>query len=182
MRKRVVKIVEYDEGWPERFGELRDWLLPKIRPYTDRIEHVGSTSVPGLAAKPVIDMDVVVENMDALIPIKVILVELGYEHLGDLGIPEREAFVMWDHPVWHNLYVTVASSTSFKNHLAVRDHLRSNEKDREYYGSLKRKLARQYREAQDRYTEEKTEFLLDILKRCELSEGELAEVRDSNLG
>ena len=87
----MIEVVEYDESWPQRFEGLRDTYATALDsaevPFVT-IEHVGSTSVPGLAAKPVIDCDIVVERQhveDAC----AVLIRLGFVALGELGIPQR---------------------------------------------------------------------------------------------
>jgi GrpB-like predicted nucleotidyltransferase (UPF0157 family) len=101
------------------------------------IEHVGSTSVPGLAAKPVIDMTVVVPTPAAMGAVIARLATLGYRHRGDLGVPGREAFDRPGGTPDHNLYACVAENDGLRNHLALRDHLRGNPAAARSYGSLK---------------------------------------------
>src|SRR5579862_585811 len=91
-RSRTLEIVDYDPSWPTLFETLRSRLLLVVGDIADSIEHVGSTAVPGLAAKPIIDIDVVVEaDTDVSLAIERLAV-LGYQHRGDLGIEGREAF------------------------------------------------------------------------------------------
>jgi GrpB-like predicted nucleotidyltransferase (UPF0157 family) len=87
-----VEIVDYDPRWPETFASLRDQVAGVLGPFALRIEHVGSTSVPGLPAKPIIDLDVVIATQVDLPEVIGRLGTLGYQHEGDLGIPGREAF------------------------------------------------------------------------------------------
>lgn len=104
------------------------------------MEHVGSTSVPGLAAKPILDIDVVVEPAD--VPAAVSALEsLGYEHRGDLGVAGREAFHAPDDGVRRNVYACAAGTTHVRNHLAVRDVLRGRPDLRDEYAAVKRSLA-----------------------------------------
>ncbi len=100
------------------------------------VEHVGSTAVPGLAAKPVLDIDVVVPagDVDAAVAA---LESAGYVHRGDLGVPDREAFHAPDDDPRRHVYVCRAGSLSVRNHLAVRDVLRRREDLREAYAAVK---------------------------------------------
>jgi GrpB-like predicted nucleotidyltransferase (UPF0157 family) len=92
MAKRIVIVVDYDEEWPRRFEELRARIWPAVSDIASRIEHVGSTSVPGLAAKPIIDMTIVVGGRSD-VPLAIEhLATLGYRHRGNLGIEDRESF------------------------------------------------------------------------------------------
>jgi len=104
---------------------VRDWIWPSVSDVAIAIEHVGSTAVPGMAAKPVIDMDVVIASRTNLPSIVSRLGSLGYQHRGDLGIADREAFLAPRNQPAHHLYLCVENSLALKNHLAVRDYLRT---------------------------------------------------------
>ena len=124
----VIEVVEYDPEWPDGFeglrGEYAAAMAAAAVPVV-AIEHVGSTSVPGLAAKPVIDCDIVVEEHDVA-GASAALVGLGFQPDGDLGIPMRWAFKEPARLARTNTYVIVAGSLSLRNHLAVRDTLRAS--------------------------------------------------------
>lgn len=121
----ALVVVDYDPSWPEVFAGLTVPLVRALRELATRIEHVGSTAVPGLAAKPVIDIDVVVDESE--VPEAIArLVGLGYTHLGDCGIPQREALRRPAGSPVHHLYVCPSTSPALANHLAVRDHLRAH--------------------------------------------------------
>ena len=133
---------DYDPAWPRRFEQLRAEyaaaLVLAAVPFVS-IEHVGSTSVPGLAAKPVIDIDIVVDPSDVEAASSV-LVGLGFEPRGELGIPQRWAFREPDRLAGTNTYVIVAGSLALRNHLAVRDTLRTDRDLRTEYGNLKKRI------------------------------------------
>jgi GrpB-like predicted nucleotidyltransferase (UPF0157 family) len=93
-RANTVVICAYDPAWPELFEQLAEPLRRLIAPLGGRVEHVGSTSVRGLAAKPVIDVDVVLPSLDVMPHAIAAVSSLGYTHQGDKGIAGREAF-MW---------------------------------------------------------------------------------------
>jgi GrpB-like predicted nucleotidyltransferase (UPF0157 family) len=138
----VIDVRDYDPLWVSRFqalrteyeGVLRDAGVPFVA-----IEHVGSTAVPGLAAKPIIDIDIVVERVHVRVASSE-LEALGFEPRGELGIPDRWAFWEPDRLVGTNTYVVVAGSLALRNHLAVRDTLRANAGLRSEYGELKKRL------------------------------------------
>ena len=124
---RTITVVEYDPSWPEEFQRLRSRVWPAVQAVALAVEHVGSTAVPGLAAKPVIDVSVVVHSQSDLPSVIEGLAKLGYVHRGDLGIAGREAFDSPPVPPAspaHNLYACAQDSLALANHLAVRDHLR----------------------------------------------------------
>ena len=139
----MIEIADYDDEWPARFANLRAELSATLAsrgvPFV-AIEHVGSTSVPGLAAKPVIDCDIIV-TADSVPSASAALVADGFEALGDLGVPLRWAFAPPPHLARTNVYVTVQGSLSLRNHLAVRDVLRRRPDLRDAYADAKRRAA-----------------------------------------
>lgn len=92
MQTDNIVVVDYDENWPKEFQRIEAVILNTIALDVLRVEHVGSTSVRGLCAKPIIDIDIVIEDYSNFEAVKTGLLSLGYEHEGDLGISEREAF------------------------------------------------------------------------------------------
>jgi GrpB-like predicted nucleotidyltransferase (UPF0157 family) len=138
----VITVVEYDSSWPERFESLRHEYAQALTAAdvpVVAIEHVGSTSVPGLAAKPVIDCDIIVQE-EAVDAASAALVGLGFTPLGELGIPQRWAFREPSRFARTNTYVIVEGCLSLRNHLCVRDALRSNTELRQAYAAVKRQI------------------------------------------
>ncbi|MBV9540127.1 MAG: GrpB family protein [Alphaproteobacteria bacterium] len=161
-----VIIVDYDPRWPEVFEQLRAPLAAALGDVAQTIQHVGSTSVPGLAAKPIIDIDVLLMSADKL-PLAIErLVPLGYRHEGDLGVPDREAFDRPPHLPYHHLYMCPPHSAEYRRHVAFRDFLRAHPEEANAYGALKRELAVQYRNDREGYSIAKTDFVTGILKRA----------------
>ena len=119
-----ARVVDNDPAWPIAFEEIRSRLEPALADVALALEHVGSTAVPGLAAKPVIDVDVVVADATQ-VPIAIErLAALGYEHQGDLGVVGREAFGPLPGGPYHHLYVVVEGSEPHLDHVQLRDYLR----------------------------------------------------------
>lgn len=177
-RGRVV-VQDYDPAWPVTFEELRRVILPAVSDIAHAVEHVGSTSVPGLAAKPIIDMDVVVDAGD--VPLAVSRLEsVGYEHRGDLGVPGREAFRSPPDRPRHHLYVCRSGGEALANHLAVRDHLRANPMEAAEYGRLKKSLAEEFANDVAGYVQAKTRFLLSILQRVGFDPSTLSDIERIN--
>ena len=159
----TIQVVDYDPSWPKLFEQLRAKLLSVVQDFALSIEHVGSTSVPGLAAKPIIDLDLVIPS-EAQIPLAVQgLATLGYEHQGNFGIKGREAFKRPPGTPAHNLYVCPRDSEGLQNHLALRDYLRANPQAVQGYGELKKRLAQQFPQDIEAYIDGKTDFILRIL-------------------
>ncbi len=175
-----VDVVPYDDAWPGQFAALeRDLRTILAKVDVEAIEHVGSTSVPGLAAKPVIDVDIVVAPGEVGAATDA-LVAAGYGPLGTLGIPERNAFVAPDARPERRVYVTIAGSLALRNHLAVRDTLRADPELRDQYGELKLFLAKRTFERSDQYVAAKSPILQRILRAGGLSDDELAEIEHIN--
>ncbi len=160
---RTVQIVRYDPRWPRDFAALRDLLAAHLGPLAVCIEHVGSTSVPGLAAKPVIDLDVVIAVPDDLGAVAERLHPLGYRPEGDLGVPGREAFTTPPGARPHHLYVCPADSPELARHLAFRDALRADPDTARRYGELKQDLAGRLGTDRRAYTEGKAAFVQRVL-------------------
>jgi GrpB-like predicted nucleotidyltransferase (UPF0157 family) len=170
-----VVIVDYDPEWPRYFAALREVIATALGDLAQTIEHVGSTAVPGLAAKPIIDMDVALERMEDLDEAVRRLVFLGYTHQGDQGIPTREAFARTGEDVprdgsgrtWmaHHLYLCHPGSPEMVRHLALRDYLREHDSVAQQYGVFKKRLAAQYGNDREGYTDAKASFIEDILRR-----------------
>jgi GrpB-like predicted nucleotidyltransferase (UPF0157 family) len=177
---RTVTVVEYDADWPACFERLRATVWPAVADLASSIEHVGSTSVPGLAAKPVIDLDVVVRSRTDVPTVVGRLTALGYDHLGDLGIVGREAFRPPEGSPAHNLYVCRADSPSLANHLALRDHLRRHPELAHAYGTLKKRLALAFPHDIDGYVAAKTDFIVGVLRAAGMPEVDLVDVERAN--
>jgi GrpB-like predicted nucleotidyltransferase (UPF0157 family) len=178
--RALVQVVEYNLEWPDHFHQLRDRIWPSVRDIAVAIEHVGSTAVAGLAAKPIIDLDIVIPSRSDLALTVARLGRLGYEHRGNLGIEDREAFWTSENQPAHHLYVCPQGSVSLRNHIAFRDHLRGRPHDAATYSRLKKQLAEQCAGEIDRYVEGKTNFILSILAQYGFSVDRLDSIRRAN--
>jgi GrpB-like predicted nucleotidyltransferase (UPF0157 family) len=177
---RTIVVVDYDPRWPDTFERLRAAIWPVVSDVASAIEHVGSTSVPGLAAKPIIDLSVVIPT-DAAIPQSIDrLATLGYVHRGNLGVEGREAFDADPSLPRHHLYVCPRDSTALANHLAVRDYLRLHPETALEYGELKKRLAQAFPHDIDCYVDGKTDLLLEILRAAGFPGDRLAAIARAN--
>ena len=161
--RRIIQVVDYRPEWIDEFNSLRDWIWPSVSSIAVAIEHVGSTAVPGLAAKPIVDIDIVLPSRDVMPLIVTQLARLGYRHQGDLAIPGREAFRSPQDQPAHHLYACPKDSLALRNHIAFRDHLRAHPADAAAYSGLKKRLPKQFSGDIDRYVAGKTGFILSIL-------------------
>jgi len=159
----TIIIEPYNEEWPNEFAKIRDYLWPHIKDYAIDIVHIGSTSVTDLAAKPIIDLDIVIESYDVFPQIVEKLNSLGYEHDGDGGIPARERFKGGprDGFMDYNMYVCPKNSRVLLAQILFRDYLRENKEARDEYAELKRSLAEKYRHDIGAYVDGKHEFIIN---------------------
>ena len=162
-----VIIQDYDPCWPQLFETLRSRIEAAIQGMAAAIEHVGSTAVPGLAAKPIIDVDVLLISASHLPLVIAKLASIGYEHRGDLGVAGREAFRIPPNDLPHHLYVCPSSSPEYRRHISFRDYLRTHPADANGYASLKRELVRTFGDDREAYTQAKSRFVAEILRRVD---------------
>lgn len=161
-----IVVVDYDPVWPQTFRTLANRALTALGEIALGVEHVGSTAVPGLAAKPIVDLDIVVRST-ADIPIAIArLAALGYVHEGDLGVPGRDAFRWPPGEPRHHLYLLPADSPELRRHLAFRDYLRAHPDAARAYGDLKRAAALRHRADREAYMVAKDALIKEILTRA----------------
>jgi|WetSurMetagenome_2_1015567.scaffolds.fasta_scaffold520525_1 GrpB-like predicted nucleotidyltransferase (UPF0157 family) len=174
----VTLVEKYNPAWAEWFHTLKQFLGGKINLACISIEHVGSTAIPGMTAKPIIDIDVVIERKDRE-KMKALLEERGYTCKGDLGIKDRESFDLADETLKatlpaHHLYVTPEDSEELKRHLAFREYLRFHTEERERLSALKMELAARFDNDKYPYMDGKDAMVKEILARA------LAWYKDKN--
>jgi GrpB-like predicted nucleotidyltransferase (UPF0157 family) len=164
-----VMIVPWRAEWAQRFAEQRERLLALFAPAEVAVEHVGSTAVPGLAAKPIVDMMLGVRRLvdvEARIPA---LEDEGWEYVPEheAVFPERRFLARpAPRPRTHHLHAVELGSAFWRDHLAFRDHLRSHPDEAAAYAELKRELAARFGRDRDGYTEAKTDFVRGVLARA----------------
>ena len=161
MVTKHIVVQPYYEEWNRYYNEIKDELQDALGKLALRIEHVGSTSVHGLSAKPIIDIDVVIKDYSVFNAVVLKLQDLGYRHEGDLGIAGREAFKYdgKEHLQKHHLYVCPEDSAELKRHIAFRDYLRSNSEAVKEYSRIKEEGALLYPFDIDMYIQHKSPFI-----------------------
>ena len=164
--KHVV-VEQYNEKWAQAFEDIRSELEAALGDLAISIEHVGSTSVRGLSAKPIIDIDVVIRDISSLPDVISALGSIGYRHEGDNGIPGREAFKYdgKEHLMKHHLYVCAQDAAELKRHISFRDHLRSDPEAVREYSRIKEEGARLYPYDIDSYINYKSPFIESIYQK-----------------
>ncbi|MCR5682424.1 MAG: GrpB family protein [Clostridiales bacterium] len=162
--KRPVIVLPYDEAWERDFCAIRNRIREALGDPALRIEHVGSTAVRGMSAKPIIDLDVVIEDGSLLEGVIAALARIGYRYEGDLGVPGREAF-RYEGAVplpAHHLYVCPEDSLELARHIAFRDYLRAHPEAARAYSRIKEEGAARYPDDIGKYTEYKSAFIEKI--------------------
>ena len=177
MRTARVTVVPYDEAWTSAFDDIRCELERGLGALALSIEHVGSTSVEGLSAKPCIDIDVIIEDYSVLDATVTALARIGYIHEGNLGIEGREAFRYTDKPhlMAHHLYVCPRDSRELFRHLTFRDFLRSHPEARREYSSVKEKALELFPSDIDGYISYKSPCIEKLYRACGLISTEESE-------
>ncbi|GIH04677.1 hypothetical protein Rhe02_27440 [Rhizocola hellebori] len=171
-RQDPIKIVAYDPQWPSLFDRERHRVEGVLLPWlTAPVEHIGSTAVPGLAAKPIIDMLAVVSDYDAVSAAVPTMVAIGWAHAPEPSDPEtRTHSFCHPDPAWrtHHLHVVEHSSAGWRTWLAFRDHLRANPADAEEYARLKQELAARDDHDRPAYRAGKAPFITSRIQRVEV--------------
>lgn len=163
----VPLVEKYNPKWPAWFEEIKTYLGEKVSKASRRIEHVGSTSIPGMTAKPIIDIIVVIEP-GTFPQMKKILKGLGYYHRGDVGQPGREVFRLNDESILpiHHLYVCAEGQIDLVQETAFRDYMRKHKNERERLGQHKLELCEKFNNDRQLYMDGKDAMVKEITKKA----------------
>lgn len=167
--RHMVEVVDYDPAWPVRFAEERASLTRAV-PDALAIEHVGSTSVPGLCSKPTLDILIVVGSMDAFLAHEPSLLALGYDYRRE-SFTEDEQHAFFRKVVngrrTHHLHVLTQDSPRPAEYLLLRDYLRADTSAVAQYAQVKRELATEYATRRDRYVAEKSDYVTQLMTKAQ---------------
>jgi GrpB-like predicted nucleotidyltransferase (UPF0157 family) len=169
----MIEVVTYDPAWPRDFAKERDRLQAAFGRVALRIEHHGSTAVPGLAAKPIVDIQISVDRLQPMDPYARALHACGYIHVphsDDDRCPFFHRPAAWPHT--HHVHVVEAGSREEQQTLLFRDYLRTHPEAARRYEGLKREIARVYggkdAAAREAYADAKSTFVMEILDHAAL--------------
>lgn len=164
MTKKHVVVEPYNIIWKQDFQNIKAEIEDALGDLALSIEHVGSTSVEGLSAKPIIDIDVVIEDRLILDDVILALKKIGYTHEGDQGIEGREAFKYQgkEHLSKHHLYVCAKDASELRRHIGFRDYLRNHPEAVAEYSRIKTEGAIKYPYDIDGYIAYKSDFIEQI--------------------
>ena len=162
-----VEIVPYDSEWPALFNGLGVKFREALGDVALRIDHIGSTAVPGLAAKPIIDIQISVASFQSIDPFRLPLERLGYTFRADNTELTKRYFREAPGTQRTHIHVRRAGSWAEQFALLFRDYMRTHESDAARYAQLKRQLAEQYGYDRDGYTDAKGPFIWEVMDRAD---------------
>ncbi|NOR45469.1 MAG: GrpB family protein [Candidatus Delongbacteria bacterium] len=165
LEKGKVILVEYDKSWGVEFENEKNSIQRAITDYKIGVEHVGSTSIDSLCAKPIIDILIGIEHFDDGFECIHDLEAIRYESKGENGVQGRHFFAKGN-PRTHHIHMVEINSSFWNEHLLFRDYLRNNSDTRIRYSELKKELALKYVNDREKYTSSKSEFIQRIIKKA----------------
>ena len=162
-----ITVVNYDPEWPSKYVRERDYITEILKDNCIAVYHIGSTSVPGLAAKPIIDIMAVVRILEEVDTVADKFAEIGYEYLGEFGIKGRRYLRKGGDERTHQIHIFQADDwNNIGRHLAFRDYMRTHEKERNEYAKIKKDLAQEFPYDIDGYCDGKENFVREAEKRA----------------
>lgn len=168
LKRGTVALSSYNPAWSGAYEEEKKLLLDTFGTKILAIEHIGSTAIPSIPAKPIIDILAAVDSLDDINVFIETLPKLGYEYIPERRFSDRQFFPKGPESArtHHLSLVETSSETGWNNHLLFRDYLRSHDKERRQYAELKVRLAKEYADNRGEYTERKSAFVLDIIAKA----------------
>jgi GrpB-like predicted nucleotidyltransferase (UPF0157 family) len=161
----IVKLCAYSRQWEIRFAAEHRRLARYLGATRRRIAHIGSTAIPGLDAKPIIDIAVMIPSFRQLAVWIRRFEKAGYTYKGEYGLPGRHFFTRGS-PVTHHLHLVAKGSLHWDNWILFRDYLRAHPAEAQRYREFKRQLAKRFVHDRDAYTRAKTPFVVRILAKA----------------
>jgi len=185
---KPIIIVDYDPRWPQLYKEEKARIIAALGRWLADIQHVGSTAVPGLAAKPIIDIMPALRSLDDTPRIIEPMRRLGYQYFPEYedDLPERRYFRKPPGEAFrgggtHHVHFVETTSDFWRRHIAFRDYLRAHAGAAREYAELKRRLAAEYAADREGYTEAKSDFIRGIEAKALTESGEAAAVIDGEI-
>jgi len=166
LRRGTLELSPYDPGWPVFFESEKRRIEQAIGRVILAVEHVGSTAVIGLPAKPIIDIAIALRDYEDGFQCVAPLAELGYLYKGEHGIAGRHFFRTNGEQVKVHIHMTAMSHPEWRNHLAFRDFLRSHPDAARQYAALKHELKATCGAHREKYTEAKAGFIASVLRKA----------------
>ena len=166
LKTGTVKIDRYSGKWQVQFNQEQRRLHRTFGNRRHLLEHIGSTSVPGLAAKPIVDMALMIPSLRRL-PLWIRdLEKAGYTYKGEYGLTDRHFFTLGNPVTTHHLHLVARGSEHWTRWMLFRDYLRAHPAEAEQYNAVKKNLARKFAKNRAAYTHAKTPFINRLLRRA----------------
>lgn len=165
---RTIEVVEYDEKWNQMYLAEAKKIKEILKEEIINIYHIGSTSIPNMDAKPVIDIMIEVKNINNIDKYNDKMSEINYIAKGEYGIEGRRFFLKGLYKRTHHVHIFQKNNKEIKRHINFRDYMISNQKEAIEYSTLKKKLAVEFRHDIDGYCKGKDLFIKNIDKKAKI--------------
>ncbi|TFG11015.1 GrpB family protein [Candidatus Heimdallarchaeota archaeon] len=167
LKRGIVELKTYNPKWREFYEQESKVISSQISDFLVDIQHIGSTAIPGIIAKPIIDIAVAINSLENIAKIIEPLSEIGFVYRGEQGIPDRHLFIKGGEELrTHHIHVMHKSHYEWKKHILFRDYLLNHPEEVQKYSELKRRLEKQFKQDRESYTESKSEFIEGILEKA----------------
>ncbi|GAF89235.1 unnamed protein product [marine sediment metagenome] len=166
--KRRVGVVSYNPNWKKMYKEESEKIKNILNDIIVDIHHIGSTAIPGIKAKPVIDILVEVKNLEAVDQYNNKMEELGYEVMGEHGIPKRRFFRKGGNKRTHHIHIFQVGNEEIERHINFKEYLITHPDKGREYSKLKEKLVNKYTYDVENYTNSKSDFIKEIDKKAKI--------------
>ena len=166
--KRRVEVVSYNSNWKRMYKEESEKIKNILNDIIVDIHHIGSTAIPGIKAKPVIDILVEVKDIEAVDRYNNKMEELGYEVMGEYGIPKRRFFRKGENKRTHHIHIFQVGNEEIERHINFKEYLIAHPDKAREYSKLKEKLANKYTYGAENYTNGKNDFIKEIDRKAKL--------------
>ena len=167
LKRGIVKLVDYDKKWQEDYKDEEKLLKKVLKDQIIEIHHIGSTSIPGLQAKPVIDILIVIKDLNEIDKIENKLKEYNYENRGQQGVEDRYFFAKGPEDArTHYIHFTEPNSATYYNQVYFKRYLIEHPEYITKYCELKKELACKYADERPKYTKGKNDFITDVIKKA----------------
>jgi len=167
LKRGIVELKPYNPKWKDLFVQESDLISSAISEFLVDIQHIGSTAIPDIVSKPIIDVAAAIDSLENIEKIIAPLEKIGFIYRGEQGIPDRHLFVKGGEEFrTHHLHVMFKEHHEWKKHLVFRDYLLEHPEEARQYSELKKKLEKEYKEDREAYTDSKTTFINGILEKA----------------
>jgi len=167
LKRGMVVLRTHNPQWEELFKQEKELISSAIADFLIDIQHIGSTAIPNIVAKPIIDIAVAIDSLDNIEKIIPSLENISFIYRGEQGIPDRHLFVKGGENVrTHHLHVMQKGHYEWDKHILFRDYLKKHPNDAKQYSELKQKLFLKYGNDREKYTEGKSEVIQNIIEKA----------------